>query len=165
LSRTRHVVFGTGETIAGTVYGTIVVLAALVAGASNTQGRMWHLAAVVATTSVVLWLAHVYAHSLAESVSEEQPMRAGRLVDVGRREATIVLAAVAPCAAVVLGALDVLKDSTALWLAVWLGVGTLAVQGFRYARIEHLGSLATLAVIGTNLALGLLIVALKVAVS
>ena len=88
------------------------------------------LAAVVATTSVVLWLAHVYAHALAESVSEEQPMRARRLVDVGRREATIVLAAVA--AAVVLGALDVLKDSTALWLAVWLGVGTLAVQGLRY---------------------------------
>jgi hypothetical protein len=79
LSRTRHVVFGTGETIAGTVYGTIVVLAALVAGAANTQGRMWHLAAVVATTSVVLWLAHVYAHALAESVSEEQPMRARRL--------------------------------------------------------------------------------------
>ena len=164
MSRTRHVVFGTGETIAGTVYGTIVVLAALVAGASNTQGRMWHLAAVVATTSVVLWLAHVYAHALAESVSEEQPMRARRLVDVGRREATIVLAAVAPCAAVVLGALDVLKDSTALWLAVWLGVGTLAVQGLRYARIEQLGGLATLAVIGTNLTLGLLIVALKVAV-
>ena len=92
-------------------------------------------------------------------------MRARRLVDVGRREATIVLAAVAPCAAVVLGALDVLKDSTALWLAVWLGVGTLAVQGLRYARIEQLGGLATLAVIGTNLTLGLLIVALKVAVA
>jgi hypothetical protein len=86
-------------------------------------------------------------------------------LDVGGREATIVLAAVAPCAAVVLGALDVLKDSTALWLAVWLGVGTLAVQGLRYARIEQLGGLATLAVIGPNLALGLMIVALKVAVS
>jgi hypothetical protein len=54
MSRTRHVVFGTGETIAGTVYGTIVVLAALVAGASNTQGRMWDLAAVVAKSSLSL---------------------------------------------------------------------------------------------------------------
>ena len=126
---------------------------------------MGHLAAVVATTSVVLWLAHVYAHALAESVSEEQPdarpparrRRPSRGDDRprGRR----------PRAAVVLGALDVLKDSTALWLAVWLGVGTLAVQGLRYARIEQLGGLATLAVIGTNLTLGLLIVALKVAVA
>jgi hypothetical protein len=37
MSRTRHVVFGTGETIAGTVYGTIVVLAALVAGARSSR--------------------------------------------------------------------------------------------------------------------------------
>ena len=57
-------------------------------------------------------------------------MRARRLVDVGRREATIVLAAVALRSGV-LGAVDVLKDSTALWLAVWLGVGTLTVQGLR----------------------------------
>ena len=125
---------------------------------------MWHLAAVVATTSVVLWLAHVYAHALAESVSEEQPMRARRLVDVGRREATIV-SRPSPSRSGRSGALDVLKDSTALWLAVWLGVGTLAVQGLRYARIEQLGGTATLAVIGTNLTLGLLIVALKVAVA
>jgi hypothetical protein len=164
VSRARHIAFGTGETIAGTVYGTIVVMAALVAGAASAQGRMWHLAAIVATTSAVLWLAHVYAHALAESVSSEEPMRADRLVDVSRREATIVLAALAPCTAVVLGALDVLKDATAIWLAVWLCVGTLAVQGYRYARIERLGVPATLAVVGTNLALGLLIVTLKVAV-
>jgi hypothetical protein len=164
MNRPQHVVFGTGETIAGTVYGTIVVLAALIAGAANTQGRMWHLAASVATTPVVLWLAHVYAHALAASVREKRPMRAHWLVDVGRRELSILLAAVAPTVAVVLGALDVVGDSTAVWLAVWLCVATLAVQGFRYARVEQLGGPATLGVIGTNLALGLLIVALKVAV-
>ena len=112
-----------------------------------------HLAAVVATTSVVLWLAHVYAHALAESVSEEQPMRARRLVDVGRPRGDDRPGGRRPCAAAVLGALDVLKDSTALRLAVWLGVGTLRCRAPR-ARIEQLGGLATLAVIGTNLTLG-----------
>ena len=85
---------------------------------------MRHLAAVVATTSVVLWLAHVYAHALAESVSEEQLMRACRLVDVGRREATIA-SRPSPSRS---GRSRRARRPEGLdgpVLAVWLGVGTL----------------------------------------
>ena len=73
---------------------------------------MWHLAAIVATTSVVLGSHTSTRTRWPRASSEEQPMRARRLVDVGRRvdDATIVLAGLgvgAPAA-------DVVRVSVAL---------------------------------------------------
>jgi hypothetical protein len=147
------------------VYGTIVVLASLAAGGDAFKDHLWHLAAIVVTTVVVLWIAHVYAHGLGES------LRAGRRLDVAElgavagRELAIPLAAVAPTTVLVLGAVGVLRGSRAVWLAVAVCVATLAFQGLRYARIERLSRLATFAAVAVNLALGLAIVALKVAVA
>ena len=64
-----------------------------------------------------------------------------------------------------LGAVHVLEEETAVWLAFAVGLAMLGAQGFRYARFERLGLGATLIAIGVNLALGLLVVALKVSVS
>jgi hypothetical protein len=58
----------------------------------------------------------------------------------------------------------VLEDESALWLAMALGVATLGTQGVRYARLEDLGPLGTTVAVGVNVALGLVIVALKIAV-
>ena len=67
--------------IAGAVYGTIVVMATLAAGGSGEANRdAWQLAVFVLATVVVLWLAHVYAHGLAESIER------GRRLDRGRTE-------------------------------------------------------------------------------
>jgi hypothetical protein len=52
-----------------------------------------------------------------------------------------------------------------VWLAIGICVAALAVQGLRYALLERLGPLGTLASVGLNLALGLAIVALKVIVA
>ena len=79
VSRARTItrfVFGDGETIAGTLYGTIVVLAVLAAGGKALEDHLWRLALLVDTTVLVLWMAHVYAHGLAES------LRASRRLDV-----------------------------------------------------------------------------------
>jgi hypothetical protein len=64
-------------------------------------------------------------------------------------------------AALLLGAVGVVRPTRAIWLAVALGAGALAAQGLRYARLEHLGRPATAAVVGVNLALGLLLIGLK----
>jgi hypothetical protein len=64
-----------------------------------------------------------------------------------------------------LGALGIIRDSTAVWLAVGICVLTLAVQGFRYAFLERLGWVGTLVSVAINLALGLAIVGLKVVVA
>jgi hypothetical protein len=150
-----------GSHIAGTVYGTIVVLASLTAGADAYEHDLWRLLGLAGGTVVVLWVAHVYSHGLGESLSLGRRLTAEELAAIARREFSMLLAAAVPLAAVALGAVGVLRESTALWLAVGVGVAALTVQGFRYARLEHLSRTGTALSVATNLALGLIIVALK----
>jgi hypothetical protein len=63
-----------------------------------------------------------------------------------------------------LGVIGVLNEGTCVWIAIGVALATLAAQGFRYARIEAVGWKGTAAAVGANLALGLLVVALKVTV-
>jgi hypothetical protein len=154
--------FGVGNRIASTVYGTITVMATLTAFA-NTK-RPWELTTLVATTVVVLWIAHLYAHGLAESISLRQPLRLDELAHIAHNELGIVLAAVLPTAALLLGVAGVLDESTCVWIAIGISLATLAAQGFRYARVEAVGWKGTLTAVGANLALGLFVVALKVTV-
>ena len=168
MSRTEaltRLVFGSRRSIAGTVYGTIVVLAALSAGGKAFEHDLWHLAAIVVTTVLVLWIAHVYAHGLGESLQLGRRLDAAELGAVAGRELAIPLAAVAPTTILALGAVGLFRGSTAVWLADGICVATLAVQGLRYAALERLGRLGTLTSVALNLALGLTIVALKVVVA
>lgn len=158
-------VFGPGETIAGTVYGTIVVLAVLAAGGKPFENDLWRLVAIVVTTVLVLWLAHVYSHGLAESIRAGRRLDVAELGSIARRELAMPLVAVAPTAVLVLGALGLLGGRAAVLLALGIGVATLAVQGLRYARIEQFGRVGTLAAIALNTALGLTLVALEVLVA
>jgi len=158
-------VFGSRRTIAGTVYGTIVVLAALAAGGKAFQNDLWHLIALVDVTVLVLWIAHVYSHGLGESLQLGRRLDAAELGAIAGRELAIPLSAVAPTAILVLGALGVFKGTTAIWLADGICVLALAVQGLRYALLERLTTVGTLISVALNLALGLTIVGLKVLVS
>ena len=158
-------VFGSRRTIAGTVYGTIVVLAALAAGGKAFQNDLWHLIALVDVTVLVLWIAHVYSHGLGESLQLGRRLDAAELGAIAGRELAIPLSAVAPTAILVLGALGIFKGTTAIWLADGICVVALTVQGLRYALLERLGTVGTLISVALNLALGLTIVGLKVLVS
>jgi len=160
-----RLIFGSRRTIAGTVYGTIVVLAALAAGGKAFQNDLWHLIALVDVTVLVLWIAHVYSHGLGESLQLGRRLDAAELGAIAGRELAIPLSAVAPTAILVLGALGVFKGTTAIWLADGICVLALAVQGLRYALLERLTTVGTLISVALNLALGLTIVGLKVVVS
>ena len=52
-----------------------------------------------------------------------------------------------------------------MWLAFLAGLVVLVTEGFAFARMEKLGALATTVIVGANLAMGLLLVALKLGVS
>src|SRR3954451_16341824 len=103
---------GTPEHLGGTLYGTIVVLAIIAAGSTSHAAHPWQLVDLVASSTVVLWIAHVYAHGVADSVREGHRLRAPELRGVARHEAAIVLAAVIPLSALILGALHVLPEDT-----------------------------------------------------
>ena len=55
-----------------------------------------------------------------------------------------------------------IETSTAVWLALIIGLVVLGVQGFWFARLERLGWLATLGLIAINLTLGLALVLMKI---
>jgi hypothetical protein len=162
--RVAALIVGTRQTIAGTVYGTIVVLS-VVTAASTVEHDLWRLAVIAAATVVVYWIAHVYAHGLGESLKAGRRLTATELAAIARRESSILLAAVMPVAAILLGGLGVFATRTALWVAVGVGVATLTVQGLRYARLERLSPAGTIVTVAINLALGLVIVLLKALVS
>jgi hypothetical protein len=161
----RSLFLGTREGIAGAVYGTIVVLASLAAGASAYENDLWRLEGAVVASVLVLWLAHMYAHGLGESLQLGRRLTGGERRAVAQREVSIALAAVLPLAAVTLGALGIVRSSTALWIALGIGVATLAVQGLRYAQLERFGLPGTVVAVGVNVALGLALVAVKVLLS
>lgn len=150
-----------GERLAGFIYGTLIVLAVVVAGAKAYPHSAAHIAALVLVTSVVFWLAHVYAHGLAHGVAHHQHLSFAALRHIARREASLVEAALPPAAALLLGALGVVSTQVAVWAAFGLGLVVLAAQGITFARVERLGLLGTLVVVTANLGLGLVLISLK----
>ena len=161
LERLRRFLLGDTQTIAGTVYGTIVVLSVLAAGAKSYRHNLWRLDVIAAVSAVVLWMAHVYSHGLGESLALERRLTFGELAAIARREYAIVLAAVPPVVAVGLGAVGLVSPDTALWLAFGSGVITLAGQGVRYSRVEQLSPMRTITTVGLNLVFGLTLVAME----
>jgi hypothetical protein len=154
-----------GERLGGFIYGTIVALAVVVAGARAYPHDAGHIAGLLAATSVAFWLAHVYSHALAHSVASDQHFSFGELRRIARREGSIIEAALPLFVALLLGAFGVISTQVAVWVAFVLGLVVLAAQGVTVARIERLGPLATLAVVAGNVSLGVLLVGLKLVVS
>ena len=155
----------TGERLGGFIYGTILVLAVIAVGARAYPHEAADIATVVAATSIVFWLAHVYARALAQSIVGDRRLSLAELRHIARRESTMIAAAVPSVAALLLGAFGVLSTRAAVWAAFGLGLALLVIQGITFARVERLGRLGTFAVVATNLVLGTALVGLKVLVT
>jgi hypothetical protein len=153
---------GHRETIAGTVYGTIVVLSLLTGGAAAYKDDLWRLIAITGASTVVLWAAHVYSHGLGESVRAERRLSGLEITTIARRESSILLAAVLPECAVALGAVGLIRGAAALWIALGLGIATLTIQALRYAYLERLSRLGAMLAVALNLVFGAVFVVVKV---
>lgn len=157
----RRYLLGDPNTIAGTVYGTIVVLSVIAAGAKAYEHQLWRLGSIAGISAVVLWIAHVYSHALGESLTLGRRVTFSEILAIARREYAIVLAAVLPVVAIMLGAAGILHGRSAVGWAFGVGIVTLTVQGVRYARLEDLSPLASVATVSVNVAIGLVLVALE----
>jgi hypothetical protein len=163
--RSARLSSATGERLGGFIYGTILVLAVVVAGAKAYPEKPGYVAALVVVTSFVFWLAHVYAHGLAHSVTHGEHLSMPVLVGIARHEAAIMEATVPPVAALVLGTLELISNVAAVWTAIGLGLLVLTLAGIFFARVEKLGWLGTLVVVSVNLGLGVLLITLKIFVT
>lgn len=149
------------DRLGGFIYGTIVAMAVIVDGSHAYPHDSGRVAALVAGTAVVFWLAHVYAHGLGRSLAHDEHLTLAVWSRIARGELSLVEAGVLPIAALLLGAFGVVAPGTAYWLALGAGIAVLLIQGVRFARKERLGRLATLGVVAANVCLGLLLVGLK----
>jgi hypothetical protein len=158
--RVSSALLGRGGGIAGTVDGTVVVMATLVA-ASATHNK-WELVAVVGGTALVIWVSHVYARWIGESIGHNRRLDWPEFRGVIGGQLPILAAAVVPLVVLSLGAAGLLQESGAIWLALAAGWLTLGIEGARYARVERLGWAGSFAIIAVNLTLGAMVVTLKV---
>jgi hypothetical protein len=154
-----------GRDLAGFVYGTIVVLSVIVAAAKAFPHQPGRVAILVAVTTIVFWLAHVYAHGLGFSVQHDMHLSLAELRSIGRREAAILGAGIPPEFALLLGAVGLLPESVATWLAMGLGLIVLGAAGIIFARVERLRPISALGVVLANLALGIVLIGLKALVT
>jgi hypothetical protein len=154
-----------GRDLAGFVYGTIVVLSVIVASAKAFPHEPGRVAVLVAITTAVFWLAHVYAHGLGFSIQHDVHLSLAELRSIARREASILGAGVLPQLALLLGAFGLLSEQVAAWLAMGLAMVVLGAAGVVFARAERLRPLSALGVVLANLTLGLVLIALKVLIT
>lgn len=154
-----------GERLGGFIYGTILSLAVLIGGVKAFPHSAWHIVVLLTVTAVVFWLAHVYAHSLAHVVSEDRHLSFAELRRIARHESSIIEATIPPVAALLLAVFGLLSTKAAAWIAYGLGLAVLTASGLIFARVERLGWLATLVVVALNVALGVVLVGLKLFVS
>jgi hypothetical protein len=137
----------------------------LVGGAKAYPHNAGKIVILLAVTATVFWLAHVYAHSLAHVVAQDQHLSLAELRRIGRHESSILEATLPPFAPLLLAAAGLISTKAGVWIAYALGLGVLMASGFIFARVERLGWLAALVVVALNVALGVALVALKLFVS
>jgi hypothetical protein len=161
--RARHWLFDRGDNLAGGIYGTILVTS--IVAATDERDLIWRSEAILVVTTLVFWLAHVYANALASSLDERTKFSGGAIRRAATHEWPLLQAGVVPSLALAAGGIGLVATRTAYWIAIGFGVVMLVWWGLVIARKERLGRAATWAVVLVNASFGLCVVALKEFVS
>jgi len=77
--RAGHLVLGIDDRIASTVFGTITAMATVTVYGKAFPDSPWKVEELVASTAIVLWIAHLYTHALSESISEDRRLDGARV--------------------------------------------------------------------------------------
>lgn len=112
------------------VYGLILVSGMIVVS-NNLVGTSLNALVTVALTLVVFYAAHVYAGTLARLAREgEQASFRASLVESAHESEGMLLAAIVPLVALMLGVFRVVDDDTAIWIALTLDILLLGLLGW-----------------------------------
>lgn len=144
------------------VYGLVLVTALIAVGWQD-ETDLDVLLFVVGTV-VVFWLAHIYAAVVASRASRPAKPLGTAIVDGVRHSSGMVVAMLVPAVLLLLGAVGVVEEYTAYFLALGSGVVLLAIIG--YANAARNGSPLGWRILGavSTTALGLLVVGLSILV-
>jgi hypothetical protein len=148
----------------GGLYGTVLVLAVIIALTKSGKAEASVVLGGVAVTSLVFFIVHVYADTLASRVTYPDRHIPDLIRHHGHHELPILGAAVGPAIPLALGVVGVLTREQAGWAAIGMGLFGLFGWGLAVGRAlgyRHGGAV----VFGLlNIALGGVMVGLKVLV-
>jgi hypothetical protein len=146
------------------IYGTILVMAVITAISHDKGIGPGEIIAAVAATTVVFWLAHVYAEVLGARMEGETGPVMANIRAAMRSEWPLVEAALLPVLGLLLGVIGIVGRDAAVNIAIGAGVVELFAWGIAAGRKLELSTKRTIVVGVVNGAFGLLMVALKVLV-
>jgi hypothetical protein len=148
----------------GGLYGTVLVLAVITALTKSGKAEASIQLGGVLVTSLVFWVVHIYADTLAARVRD--PDRGWRelAIGFGRHELPILEAAIPPAIPLALGTVGILDREAASWAAIGFGLLALFGWGLLLGRALGQRGLRAVAVGLLNVAAGGLMVGLKVLV-
>ncbi len=149
---------------AGAIYGTILATSVVAGLSEGGQVADGPAALVVLSTSIVFWIAHVYAGLLGQHLERHGGLTWSRLHRVARHERPILASGLPPAAVLALGTIGIFERDTAYAVAIGIGVLSLVLWGVAYAREQGYGLVGMLVAGLLNGLLGFLIVGLKVVV-
>lgn len=146
---------------AGAIYGAIVSMSVIVTTSYDAELGAGRVAFWSVLTTAVFWLAHVYMRVVDAGFA-----RPRKSFGVARRamrfEWPMVQAALIPAAVLMLGALDVISDDTAINLSLWAGVGVLFGAGVLVGKRDGMETRKCILIGVINSMIGLLIVFMKI---
>jgi hypothetical protein len=148
----------------GGLYGTVLVLAVIIALTKSGKAEASILLGGIVITTLVFWVVHVYADTLAARVA--RPDR-GWLELVGvnaRHELPILEAPIGPSLPLLLGIAGIISRQAASWGAIGVCLVGLFGWGLAVARALGYRGLPAIAMGLLNVGLGGLMVGLKVLV-
>lgn len=112
------------------VYGTVLVSGMIVASAGHGATAL-KVFVTVFVTVFVFWAAHVYAGTIAgHGAGTGRASLATSFKGALRRSLGFLTSALPPSVVLLLGALEIVDDTIAIWVALWLGVVILGALGF-----------------------------------
>lgn len=149
---------------AGAVYGTILVLAVVAALSEDEDATSLAILGGLLATSLVFWVAHIYADVLSRRASGDEMPWWPLLASAAHREWPLVEAAIAPALPLLLGAIGLVGSSAAVTLSLIVGLVDLAAWGYIAGRTMRQSRVRSVLSAAVAVALGAVMVLLKHAV-
>jgi hypothetical protein len=158
----RPLVLRTSGSATEGIYGLILATAVIAISRELDPSDAGEAALSTLVTALVFWLAHVYARLLGKGVSHDRSSSLGAVAMTMREKWSLVEVAIPLVLVLALGAIGVIPDRAALVVATALALVELAATGAYAAVTRGAGPARTFASAMIAVALGLLIVLLKV---
>jgi hypothetical protein len=151
--------------LASGIYGTLLVTAEVVAVSSHYRTKPLSGAILVLVTTVVFWLAHVYANTLALRHRQASKPSWPQYRDEMIREWPIIEAGVVPVLVLLLGAVGLFSSRLSYIIATWWGVAALMIYGIAIGRKEGRSAMGVVLTAFITACFGFVIILLKILIA